>query len=630
MVPCAAKTLLIVLLPGTSLGDWQKADAPNLHMLMAEGAVAVMNTRTARLPNDRMRETPESAALTLGAGARAAGGPEALDFYRTDQGLPGMGEMAGAFFTRRMDIRPPAGSRVNVQWPRLLRANALQEYDVHLGNLADGLRHTGVIVKALGGPLAFSVAANGSGWIPPTSPSQAADQCLIWDAGSNPALADPSLGRWMARLASGRIIILSPSAGDAAYAQGDRLCPVATWPSAQPGLIVSPSTRRPGLVTNTDLAPTVAAYFGAALPVTPFGRPWGLRGSPDAVARAQFLSSAALQQWRAMRVLPFLAIFLGVWVLAVTFLPCPRPVRETCALLPPALIFAMTVGSSFGGLSAWLGLIVVLLAAGRRLGAEFLGEYLTAAIAVVLVLDMLLHDPLMPVSLLGYSAIEGARYYGIGNEAMGALIGACLVTAQFLWRRLTARMRWLVPGGLLLVTALLGSPLAGAKAGGLIVALASFGTYLWLAAGRAWHWRAAGVAIISSVTIMLLVASIDAHLGADRQSHFGQAVGRLGHGGAKEWVEIAARKLFVEGRLLYHSAWAVPLWGGMLSVLWLRRWLGPATRPLLTAGLVAAFICLLVNDAGTVAAALCLSVIWGSLSGRSAEKARRLTVQTAG
>ena len=213
---------------------------------------------------------------------------------------------------------------------------------------------------------------------------------------------------------------------------------------------------------------------------------------------------------------------------------------------------------------------------------------------------------------------------------MGALVGACLVTMAVLWHRLTSRTRWLVPGGLLLVTSLLGSPLAGAKAGGLIVALASFGAYLWLASGRAWHWRAAGVAVLSSICVLLIVASIDAHLGTGRQSHFGQAVGRLGHGGVREWGEIAARKSAVEGRLLYHSAWTVPLWGGLICVLWLMPRLEAAEKPLLMAGLVAVLGCLLVNDAGTVAAALCLCLLWGRLSGKSTEKARGLDSQATG
>lgn len=101
--------LIIVLLPGTSLRDWQTANAPNLHHLMATGALAVMNTHTARLPNDQRRETPESALLTLGAGARAAGGPEATAFFPPNAAVPGIGVTAGELYLRI--FRPPPAFR---------------------------------------------------------------------------------------------------------------------------------------------------------------------------------------------------------------------------------------------------------------------------------------------------------------------------------------------------------------------------------------------------------------------------------------------------------------------------------------------------------------------------------------
>ena len=228
-MPCVAKTLVVVLLPGTSLTDWRRADAPNLHEVMASGAVAVMNTRTARLPSDRVRETPESAALTLGAGARAAGGPEARDFPRAEAPAPGVGVTAGALFARRMGVRPPPGSRVNMNWPRLLRENAGRGYDIRLGDLSEALQGAAVQVKPLGGPLAWAVAANASGEIVSATPHPGGDECLIWDAGDDVRAADRTLGRMLAHLGDGRLMVVSPSAGDAAYGRGERLCPVAVW-----------------------------------------------------------------------------------------------------------------------------------------------------------------------------------------------------------------------------------------------------------------------------------------------------------------------------------------------------------------------------------------------------------------
>ena len=627
--PCAAKTLVVVLLPGTSLSDWQRADAPNLHEVLATGALAVMNTRTARLPSDRVRETPESAVLTLGAGARAAGGPEATDFQRVDLAAPGVGVTAGALWTRRMGRRAPPGSRVNTQWPRLLRENAGRDYDIHLGNLAVALRRAGVTVKAIGGPLADALAADDAGMIGPPTPHpggvDAGERCLIWDAGSDVAGADRSLGALLARLGDGRVIVLSPCASDAAYARGERLCPIVVWGvDVVPGLISSSSTRRAGLVADTDFAVTVGDYFGIGVqgfPARPFGASaWKFHRAEQSIDQVAALDAGAVRQWRGMHALPFLAVLLGLWMLAWTALATFRRLPAWAGLVPAVVILALLVSVSDLSFALWTVGLALLIVAAWRLNPERLSFGLTAAFVGVAAADMLLGDPLMRSGLLGYSAIEGARYYGIGNEAMGALVGACLVTADRLWPRLPARRRHGLWAGLGLVTVLLGSPAAGAKAGGLVVALAAFGGYGWLRSGRHGNWRVAALAGMGIVAALLLVALLDSRLAIGRQSHFGQAVARLQAGGAREWGDIVVRKLAVEGRLLYHSAWACPVWGGLASLWWLTRQRVKDDQPLVGAGLLAVAACLLVNDAGTVAAALCLSLLWGWVAVRHTQK----------
>ncbi len=627
--PAWAKNLWVVLLPGTSLSDWQRADAPHLHQIMNTGSVALMNTRTARTPSDHVRETPESAALTLGAGSRAAGGSEATDF-RPGDAVVFPGVTAGQLYTRRTGLVAPAGRLVNVQWPRILRENAAPGYDLRPGNIADALRQAGIAVSAGGGPLSDAVAASGDGWVTPAPPASGAwgPDCIIYDGGSDIHAADPMLAQIMARLGDGRLIVLSPSASDEAYRRGARLCPVGVWgPGVPPGLIVSASTRRAGLVTDTDFATTVAAFFGVPIsqfPVRPFGeRAWEYRPEPDAVPRLEDLNTRALSQWEGMRALPYLALLLGLWMLGVTRLNLGRPLPTWAASVPPALVLALLLSTSLVTLALWSALVL--------LSVPFLRpRWYCAALAALLVGDMALGDPLMRQSLLGYSAIEGARYYGIGNEAMGALVGACLVTADAAARALRPARRLWVWLGLAIVTALLGSPLAGAKAGGLIVALAGFGSYGWFCSGRRWDVRAASLGAVVIALLLLGVAMLDARLNGGQASHFGQAAARLSSGGVGEWTDIIRRKLAVEGHLLWHSAWAVPLWGGGAALLAWARKAQPNDRPLLLGGLVAAGVCLAVNDAGTVAASFCLVLLWSELNARTQQNTRPLPGQRAG
>jgi hypothetical protein len=111
------------------------------------------------------------------------------------------------------------------------------------------------------------------------------------------------------------------------------------------------------------------------------------------------------------------------------------------------------------------------------------------------------------------------------------------------------------------------------------------------------------------------------------QSHIGAAVQRIVAGGVGEGWDIVARKAHVELRLLVHSTWAVLLWASVIGIILLaRRWTDRTTgdRALLAAGGVAIGACLVANDAGVVAAALCAAQVWGGLFARDAETNGRI------
>jgi len=616
----AQPPLVIILLPGTSLEGWRAADAPHLHQLMATGALAVMNTRTARLPNDHARETPESAALTLGAGARAAGGSEATAFLPVSAVVPGLGVSAGELWARRTGRMPLPGQYVNVHWPATLRANGRLGYRLRLGALADVLASRNIQVLAGGGPYAAGVAADSGGALRRSPHLTAAQgQCVIWDAGSDVRAADESLQIAAVQVARlhGRLLILSPFAGNHDYAQGRRLTPLLEWGAGVPaGLLRSPSTRRAGLVTNTDFAPTVGSYYGIKredFPVRPFGEAWTAFPAPHAEHRVRTQEEQAERQARSIKLLPYLAFAFAVWMLVGTRLAGLKRLPCFWPIVPLALLVALLFGTTILSVFVWFGLLLALGGVlAERFGAREVTLTLLTVLTASLLLDMLTGSRLMQRGLLGYSAIEGARYYGIGNEAMGALIGAVLVLVARLWQPFGhAREALLFLLGM--VSLLLGSPTAGAKAGGLLVSLIAFGTLGFALLGGRWSARVALALTIFVVAAMTCTAAGEAFLSHGTHSHVGEAVRRIQTGGWSEAGDIAARKLAVDSRLAYHSAWACPLWGGLLCLALLWRGRGAATqeeRALHVAGLVGLAACVALNDAGVVAGALCLIPLW--------------------
>ena len=71
---------------------------------------------------------------------------------------------------------------------------------------------------------------------------------------------------------------------------------------------------------------------------------------------------------------------------------------------------------------------------------------LGAAQTVVLVVDVLLGAPIIKNSILGYDPIVAARFYGIGNEYMGVLIGTTLIGTTGLLDRWALRLSPAVAG----------------------------------------------------------------------------------------------------------------------------------------------------------------------------------------
>jgi len=620
---------VVVLLPGTGLHDWETADAPHLHSLMQTGALALMNTRTARLPNDHARETPESALLTLGAGARAAGVPSS-GFFPLLSHFDGLPLSAGDIYARRTGVAAPPATWVNPDWPLLLHVNQRRGYDLHLGSLADTLATHGIVTLAGGGPDSGPVAAAGDGTVRVTATLSARPgQCLVWDAGGSVAGADKTLGAAQAIVSGsrGRLLVLSPFAGDADYKRGHRLTPILMWgPDVPAGLLLSPSTRRLGLVTNTDFAPTVADYFGLGVKdsvARPFGQVMHTTLRRDPIDSVRLLEAQAVAQGNVIGVMPYVALALAAWITFGTLLLRRGRLPRLWPLAPPALLLALLLGTSALTVALWflLSLSLAVALAARRGVADALGFLLTATAFCVLA-DMLTGSHLMRRGPLGYSAVEGARYYGVGNEAMGVLLGSLLVLAAHVWGGGGWRGRIAVGAVLALTCLLLGSSWAGAKAGGLLVSLAAFGAFLYTASGRRWSARAVSTLLLLALLGMAGFAALDLAGPPGARSHIGEAVGRIQAGGATEAWGIAARKLSVEGRLAYHSAWAVLLWLGLacLVFLWRRPRETAAGRALKVAGGTAIAACLALNDAGVVAGALCLVPLWCARAATETEK----------
>jgi len=458
--------------------------------------------------------------------------------------------------------------------------------------------------------------------------------------------------------------LFSPEVNADARRQRSLLAPAIYYAEGlSPGLLTSPTTKRSGLLAYTDAAPTWLAQLGAAVPPEMIGCPAEIESGGAALGRLQreLDKLARIYRLRPQLLYPFAVYEVLVLSAGLLAIAARRPVRPGLARLLLRLLYTLPAAPPAMLLSGWLAalpgwfqtlFVLVFVAAASRIA--LLMEWKTSlavlclATAGLILADGLSGSHAMKHSVLGYDAMIGARYYGIGNEYMGVLLGAVALGwaagLQAFFRLYSRRRRrgrlsqvpllWSEPWALLLFAAValyLALPNAGSNAGGALAAAATFGT-AWLRIYRPGVTSAAGklprrgsrlqtalrhtgfAAAFTAAALALLWLCNQWFAGEPSgKSHIGRAMDRVKEGDFAYIGRMMARKLAMNWHLFNVSVWSKVLVAGLaVVVVFLLLRAGPARRweeeePILIRGLGAvglgAAAALLVNDSGIVAAA---------------------------
>ena len=466
--------------------------------------------------------------------------------------------------------------------------------------------------------------------------------------------ADKLLGGLLARLDTDRVwrvLVLTPT--PPASTPDHRFAPLTpiifSQPGKAPGLLTSPSTRRAGLVVNTDLAATLLTDLGVAIPTETVGRPITSLPTPEAktallrdLVRHDTLETARRQIFRAFSSAAMIALWLGALLLFAGGL-APRWTRilargfllvllsvPAAALLEARLPLALPAAAVVGAVIA-LALLLALLA--RLVTRHHAAEALAAFTVALLSYDLLAGQALLERSTFSYSVASGARFYGLGNEYGGVLLGATLVAVGGLLRlrkptagRREGRLgRLLITAVLMILAGLVGGSRFGANFGialGCAVGFVTFLIYLWRERPS---WTDIG--LVGLVMLLVGVAVVAVDLLASRSggaSHIGLLLANLRAEGWSALADVIVRKFSMNWLLLRISTWtdvalaAAVVLGvaaifkppAILAAAARRPWLTPS----LFACLAGAATALLLNDSGIVAAAITLFYGAGSLA----------------
>jgi hypothetical protein len=383
------------------------------------------------------------------------------------------------------------------------------------------------------------------------------------------------------------------------------------------GNLTSDSTRLEGYVLSTDIAPTILAQLGIAVPPEMSGQPIHGEGAVD-VAALESLGDrlAAIPERRG----PVIGLSLLAWLVGFVLVvaisggraapPAVRTLGLSVIYLPPLLLASAALEPSQG---IERGLVLLGAPALAILTLAMWHGYRPLAIASALTVltyavDVLAGSPLTSLSLLGPNPGLGVRFYGIGNELEALLVvlvlagaGAALTGfAPKLSPRRSA-IAFLATG--LTFTFVFAAGWFGADVGAAIVL--SFGAAVAAATIAARRWRTALLVVTLPVPALALVALVDLASGAN--AHLTRSV--LDAGGFDDLGGVVQRRLLLSAHsftrpivLAFLPLIALAATAAILERDRLAGWLH--ARPSMRAGLIGASAATalgtLVNDSGAL------------------------------
>lgn len=440
------------------------------------------------------------------------------------------------------------------------------------------------------------------------------------------------------------LVMLTPNPSGEMLEQGNfGLAPILVYqPEIPPGLLSSSTTRRAGLVSNSDFLPAVMAFLNGNsnnlfIKTIP-GTDHSLQALDQKLA---FLIRLRQQRGVIHYILILFAILTiagGYWVYICKPKKGSRFLNGlllTTLSMPLVILFLSLSGYVSVWRSAFL-LISLSILVGVTLFYLFRHNLLSALLFLSLVtmllitVDAFLGSPLMINSALGSDSIAGGRFYGIGNDLMGILLASSILSvtltvSSLRVKPLTKALLGLIP--LAIVTTAVGHPHYGANMGGLITAIVMLGFFYLVVMGISLTLKRLALIGLTALAGVLTVARFDALFSAN-PSHAGQAITNLFSGGWLALLSIVKTKLGILGNTVYNSPWSLVLLLSaiILAFVWIRHRQAldevvqqfPVVEKAGRILLLTATTVFLVNDTGVIAAALILlylcSLLWAALA----------------
>lgn len=430
------------------------------------------------------------------------------------------------------------------------------------------------------------------------------------------------------------IYIVSEFESNLDYKTKRRLSPVIKFEKDGYGLLESSTTRNSGIVSNIDIGVDIINKFGLKNELM-IGKVFKNVQDENGIKKVlkDYERIVSINTIRASVVNSYVGIVSASWVIAMIAIlfknKIPKKekglgrdqifkvlkeliklglIMPLAFLTAPVFQFKTPAGLVSGVLIVTIIYYLIGYFLFRKDDIKQMGFYAFLTIGLIII-DCVIGTPLMKSGIMSYDAINGARYYGVGNEYEGVTIASAVFALAVLlnYKKIS---KWLAVVLSLVILITSAMPSMGANVGGAISESVAYLLFILLIFDVKLDLKK--IIMIGAATVLVVVAFAGLDFLMGTESHLAVFTNQIIQEGPAAIFNTFGRKIQMNLKLAKSSVWVNIL---IVSIIIIGALIFKPSGyfkkihdkyPMIFKGFMASFVgcivTLLVNDSGIVAA----------------------------
>lgn len=430
------------------------------------------------------------------------------------------------------------------------------------------------------------------------------------------------------------IYIVSEFESNLDYKTKRRLSPVIKFEKDGYGLLESSTTRNSGIVSNIDIGVDIINKFGLKNELM-IGKVFKNVQDENGIKKVlkDYERIVSINTIRASVVNSYVGIVSASWVIAMIAIlfknKIPKKekglgrdqifkvlkeliklglIMPLAFLTAPVFQFKTPAGLVSGVLIVTIIYYLIGYLLFRKDDIKQMGFYAFLTIGLIII-DCIIGTPLMKSGIMSYDAINGARYYGVGNEYEGVTIASAVFALAVLlnYKKIS---KWLAVVLSLVILITSAMPSMGANVGGAISESVAYLLFILLIFDVKLDLKKIIMIGVATVLVVVAFAGLDFLMGTE--SHLSVFTNQIIQEGPAAIFNTFGRKIQMNLKLAKSSVWVNIL---IVSIIIIGALIFKPSGyfkkihdkyPMIFKGFMASFVgcivTLLVNDSGIVAA----------------------------